>query len=131
MHTRQGDLFNHISTRIYNPSSGPRITRFLAVVAKKWKISGKSLFWNERTQRAHSRWQQESYFTNFSIIYFQIGIIFQLNYYIPVTKPSITYKQKEITFCRYNMAFTGMLCRFTIRYDSLLLKEHVQRTQGG
>ena len=28
MHTRQGDLFNHISTRIYNPSSGPRITSF-------------------------------------------------------------------------------------------------------
>ena len=24
------------------------------------------------------------------------------------------------------MAFTGMLCRFTISYDSLLLKEHYQ-----
>ena len=28
------------------------------------------------------------------------------------------------------MAFTGMLCRFTISYDSLLLQEHVPRTQG-
>ena len=26
--------------------------------------------------------------------------------------------------------FTGMLCRFIINYDRLLLKEHVPRTQG-
>ena len=28
------------------------------------------------------------------------------------------------------MSFTGMLCRFTISYDGLLLEEHVPRTQG-
>ena len=28
------------------------------------------------------------------------------------------------------MAFTGMLCRFTISYKGLLLKEHVPRNQG-
>ena len=44
-----------------------------------------NLCFETRTQRADSRWQQESYFTStliyFSIIYFQIGITFQLNYY--------------------------------------------------
>ena len=29
------------------------------------------------------------------------------------------------------MAFTGMLCRFAIYYDSLLLEEDVPTTQGG
>ena len=28
------------------------------------------------------------------------------------------------------MAFTGMLCRFTISYDGLLLKAYVPRTSG-
>ena len=58
---------------------------FWQLLQRNGKILSKSLFWNEQTQRADSRWQQESYFTstliNFSIIYFQIGIIFQLNYY--------------------------------------------------
>ena len=36
----------------------------------------------------------------------------------------------EQIFCRYSIAFTDMLCRFTISYDSLLLKEHVPRTEG-
>ena len=75
------------STRIYNLSSGPHNTRFSAVVAKKRKNVEycKSLFWNEGTQLVDSRWQQQSYFTstssNFSIVYFQIGIVLQLKYY--------------------------------------------------
>ena len=74
-----------VLTQIYNLSSGSHMTHFLTVVAKKWKIWSKSLFWNERTQGADSRWEQQSYFTstssNFSIIYFQIDIVFQLKYY--------------------------------------------------
>ena len=58
---------------------------FRELLLRYGKLLSKSLFWNERKQRADSRWQQESYFTstsiNFSTIYFQIDIIFQLNYY--------------------------------------------------
>ena len=58
---------------------------FRHLLLRNWKISSKSLFWNKWTQHADRRWQQESYFTstliNCSIIYLQIGIIFQLNYY--------------------------------------------------
>ena len=46
-------------------------------------ISSKSLFSNEQTQCLDSRRQRQSYFTstsiNFSILYFQIDIIFLLN----------------------------------------------------
>ena len=50
---------------------------------------------------------------------------------LSVTKPSITYQQIERIFCRYSMAFTGIHCRFAICYESLLLKEHLPRNQGG
>ena len=55
------------------------------------------------------------------VLYFNWIIISnQIKYYLPI---------KELIFCWYSMAFTGMLCRFTISYYSLLLKEHVPRTQ--
>ena len=56
---------------------------FRQLLLRNGKISSKYLFWNEKTQRADDRWQQQSYFTstsiNYSIMYFQIGIIFQLS----------------------------------------------------
>ena len=58
---------------------------FWQLLLRNGKIWSKSLFWNEQTQGADSRWEQQSYFTstssNFSIIYFQIDIVFQLKYY--------------------------------------------------
>ena len=87
-------------------------------------FSCKSLLWNEQTQRADSRWQQQSYFTttsiNFSIIYFQIGIMLQLNYQWP----------NQVLLSRYSMVLKGILFWFTFSYDSLLLKERVPKTQG-
>ena len=53
---------------------------FLQLLLRNRKILSKFLFRNGWTQHADSRWQQEGYFTStliFSIIYFQIGIIFQ------------------------------------------------------
>ena len=42
------------------------------------------MFEKEQAQRPDNRWQQQNYFTstssNFSNIYFQIGIAFQLKY---------------------------------------------------
>ena len=67
--------------QIYNLTSSHHITRCSAVAAKNGKILSKSLFWNEWAQREDSRWTQESTFISFSIIYYQIGITFQLNYY--------------------------------------------------
>ena len=58
---------------------------FWKLFLRNGKILSKPLFWNKQTQHADSRWQQHSYFTstsiNFSIIYFQIGSVLQLNYY--------------------------------------------------
>ena len=105
---------------------------FRQLLLRNGKISSKSLFWNERTRRTDSRWQQESYFTStlisFSITLFQIGVIFWLNYYRRVTKSSVTC-QIETIFCRYSIAFKGMYCRSTISYDSLLLEEHVPKAK--
>ena len=62
------------------------------LLLRNGKISSKSVFWIERTQRAISRWQQQSYFrsflNNFSIIHFQIGIIIWFNCY---QQPNIKY----------------------------------------
>ena len=45
----------------------------------------------------------------------------QIKYYLTII---------EGIFCRYSMAFIGVLRRFTISYDCLLLEEHVPRIQG-
>ena len=90
------------NTRIYNLISGPHFTRFSAVVAKNGKISSLSLFWNKH---ADSRWQQQSYFrstsSDFSIIYFQIGIVFQLKYYQYPNQALLSNKRKEFSTDTY------------------------------
>ena len=55
------------------------------------------------------------------LLHFNSNIISnQIKYYLWI----------ERSFSRYSMDFTGMLCRFTISYDELLLKKQVPRTQG-
>ena len=75
-------------------------TLFQQLLLRNRNISSKCLFWNKQIQQAESRWQKQSYFTNFlirlSTIHFQIGAIFLL---LSVTKSSIT-KQKESIFYR-------------------------------
>ena len=70
-------------------------TFFQQLLLRNRNISSKCLLWNKQIQQAESRWQKQSYFTNFSIrlstIHFQIGVIFLL---LSVTKSSIT-KQKR------------------------------------
>ena len=69
---------------------------FRQLLQRNGSISIKYLFWNEGTQRADSRWQQQVYFTsisiNFSIIYFQIGIAFHLKYYQEPNQVSLSKK---------------------------------------
>ena len=48
--------------------------------------------------------------TDFSLLYFQIGILSQLNYY---QKPNQVFLNNK-----WSMAFTDMLCRFTISYEA-------------
>ena len=56
------------------------------------------------------------------VLYFNSSIISnQIKHYLAI---------KGRNFLQIHMAFTGMLCRFTISYHGLLLKEHVPRTQG-
>ena len=56
------------------------------------------------------------------VLYFNLSIISnQIKCYLAI---------KKGIFYRYSMAFTGLLGRFTISYDGLLLKEQVSRTQG-
>ena len=75
-------------------------TLFQQLLLRNRNISSKCLFWNKQIQQAESRWQKQSYFTNFlirlSTIHFQIGVIFLL---LSVIKSSIT-KQKESIFYR-------------------------------
>ena len=47
----------------------------------------------------------------------------EMKYYLAINRRNFM----QVQSC---MAFTGMLCRFTIRCDVLLLKEHIRRTQG-
>ena len=74
---------------------------FRCLLLRNGNVSSEYLFWNERPQRADSKWQQESYFTSTLI---NFSIIFSNWYYIStellsVTKPSITYQSK--VFCKY------------------------------
>ena len=74
---------------------------FRYLLLRNGNVSSEYLFWNERPQRADSKWQQESYFTSTLI---NFSIIFSNWYYIStellsVTKPSITYQSK--VFCKY------------------------------
>ena len=71
------------NTRIYNLSSGPDITRILEVVAKKLEKCRSNLCFetsehNVQTACDNSKVssQATSFSNNFSIIYFQIGILF-------------------------------------------------------
>ena len=75
----------------------------------------KSLFWNERTQRAHSRWQLQSYLTSTSINF--ISIIFSKWYY----SNSIVIGNQIKFYVAINRG--NFLCRFTISFDGLLLTE--------
>ena len=88
---------HHCNTRIYNLSWGPVLIFPL--------FSCKSLLWNEQTQRADSRWKQQSYFTttsiNFSPIYFQIGIMLRLNYYQWPNQALLSNKQRLQIQCGF------------------------------
>ena len=98
---------------------------FWQLLLRNGKISSKCLFWNERTQRADSRWQQQSYFTsisiNFSIIY-MFKLVLYFNSVIISNQIKYYLARNRGIFCKYSIA--------TVSNDSFLLKEHVPRIQG-
>ena len=88
------------------------------------------LFWNEWTQRAESRWLQQSYFTSISKLVLNVfKIVLYFKSIINSNQIKNYWAIIEGIFYRYSMAFADMLCRFTISYDGLLLKEYVPITQ--
>ena len=100
---------------------------FRQLLLSNGKISSKYLFWNERTQRADGRWQQESLvlFTFKLVLYFNWIIISdQTKDYLPINRDK--FLQIQYGFYRYALQIHYQL--WWARYDSLLLKEHVPRT---
>ena len=111
---------------------------FWWLLLRNGKISSKSLFWNDRTQRSDSRWQKQSYFTStwikFSITYFHD--LFS-NWYYTLTQLLSVTKQVLLSnkLTEYSAETVWLLQAWFanllgISYDSLLLKEHVPSTQG-
>ena len=102
---------------------------FWQLLRRNGQISSKSLFWKQRTQRTDNS-KVISKTLQLTLVLYIFKLAYVSTQLLSVTRSSINLQDIGGIFCRYSMAFTNMFCRFTISYDSLLLKEHVPRTQG-
>ena len=108
---------------------------FRQLLLRNRKMSSKSLFWNERTQRTVSR--NNSKITSQAlqltlvlyifklVLYFNLIIVSdEIKYYLAINRGN--FLQIQYGFHRHNFQIHSQLAMS----DGLLLKEHVPRNQG-